>query len=290
MAEQAFHEAAGIFPIDEEHLDALGEDIQRNGLRVPIEMLDGKVLDGRRRWLACLKLGIKPTTENIQVADPVAYVLSLNLHRRHLSDAQLSMVAARAREFYDRAAKERMAEGGRHKAKENLPYPEAGQARDAAGKAVGVSGKSVDFATKVLRQGVPELAAAVDRDELPVSVAAKLAELPRAAQVEVLTGGKDAARQAVAPSVDEVVWKAFRTLSDRVDSIWEQFGSADKMLASKHWRDPYIGLFAGVVEELSKNLLRLHKEVQSYVNTHKAELQQGNGHRSGKRAGCAPRR
>lgn len=50
------------------------------------------------------------------------------------------MVGARAREFYDNAAKERQKQG-----KENLPDPKlAGQARDAAGKAVGVSGKSID--------------------------------------------------------------------------------------------------------------------------------------------------
>ena len=51
------------------------------------------------------------------------------------------MVAARARGMYDEAAKERTKMG-----KENLPDPKAaGQARDAAGKALGVSGKSVDF-------------------------------------------------------------------------------------------------------------------------------------------------
>ena len=56
--------------------------------------------------------------------------------RRHLTPSQKSMVAARAREYYDKAAKERQKMG-----KENLPYPEqSGQARDAAGKAVGVSG------------------------------------------------------------------------------------------------------------------------------------------------------
>jgi hypothetical protein len=77
------------------------------------------------------------------------------------------MVAARAREIYDAQAKERQVESGRNhgrgKVPENLPEPiNAGDARDKAGKAVGVSGRSVDFATKVLSQGEPELIKAVD--------------------------------------------------------------------------------------------------------------------------------
>jgi hypothetical protein len=46
-----FHEAAGIFPLDEEHLGELESDIRENGLRVPIETLDGQIIDGRRRWM-----------------------------------------------------------------------------------------------------------------------------------------------------------------------------------------------------------------------------------------------
>lgn len=52
------------------------------------------------------------------------------------------MCAARARELYEQQAKER--QGKRNDIKEN--FPECQQARDAAGKAFGVSCKSVDFA------------------------------------------------------------------------------------------------------------------------------------------------
>jgi transposase len=81
---------------------------------------------------------------------------AMNLHRRHLNSSQKGMVAARAREIYDRQAKERQREGqerGRKSQKgfpENLPEtdPRKGDARDQAGKAVGVSGRTVDHATK----------------------------------------------------------------------------------------------------------------------------------------------
>ncbi|VTT99063.1 unnamed protein product [Gemmataceae bacterium] len=77
-----------------------------------------------------------------------------------LSTSQRAMVAARAREIYDRDAKDRQkAAGGDRKSaaaksvQANLPEPIREQARDQAGKALGVSGKTVDHATTVLEKG-----------------------------------------------------------------------------------------------------------------------------------------
>lgn len=167
-----FHEAANIFPLlDEKTFEELVEDIGKNGLRESIKIMDGLVLDGRNRYRACLHSGAKPRFEHVTPEDPIAYVLSLNLHRRHLSSAQSAMCAARAREIYERQAKDRQKLG-----KENLPDPQQqGQARDKAGKAFGVSGKSVDHATRVIEKGIPELAKAVDEGRMAVSTAAFLA-------------------------------------------------------------------------------------------------------------------
>lgn len=182
-----FHDAANIFPLDEEHIAELAIDIQKNGQQVPIELIDGKIVDGRRRYLACQHAEIEPTFKTVSPADPISYVLSLNLHRRHLTPSQLSMVAARVREIYDAAAKERHKQNGGDRksgksAPENLPDAVKGDARDKAGAAVGVSGKSVDFATKVLKQGLPELAKAVDEGRMAISTAAILATEPEEVQ------------------------------------------------------------------------------------------------------------
>jgi len=59
------------------------------------------------------------------------------------------MVAARARGMYDDAAKQRKKRKPTDSVQVNLPEQNE-QSRDAAGKALGVSGKSVDFATCVL--------------------------------------------------------------------------------------------------------------------------------------------
>lgn len=189
--EMPFHPAANIFPLDDESIGSLADDIRKHGQQVPIEMFGGQVLDGRRRWLACSIAQIKPATREVKPADPVAYVLSLNLHRRHMNASQLAMVAARARELYDQKAKERMKAGGKHggdkrsgKGPENLPDPS--DARDAAGKAVGVSGRSVDFATKVIKQGTPELVKAVDSSVMAVSSAAMISQEPPEVQRQMV--------------------------------------------------------------------------------------------------------
>jgi hypothetical protein len=92
------------------------------------------------------------------------------------------MVGARARECYDRQAKERQRGGpGGKKLPANLPEAK-GDARDQVGKTIGVSGKSIDHATKVLTQGVPELVQAVDEGRMAVSTAALLATEPEDTQ------------------------------------------------------------------------------------------------------------
>ena len=186
-----YHEAANIFPLmDEDELRTLAEDIGLRGQLVPIEICDGMIIDGRNRWAACEFAGIEPLTVEVNPKDPVAYVLSLNLHRRHLDETQRAMVGGRAKGVYEKQAKERLSTKGGHSGAVNCPEAK-GDARDKAGEAAGVSGKSVDRAAKVLASGSKELIAACDRGEVAVSAAAKIAELPKARQNEIISKAKD---------------------------------------------------------------------------------------------------
>lgn len=184
-----FHEAANLFPMDDESLDALSADIKANGLEIPVELYGGKIIDGRRRYMACRMADVEPDCVEVDPADPVAYVLSLNLHRRHLTPSQKAMVAARARDMYDREAKERQKRKPADSVVENLPQQNT-KARDAAGKAVGVSGKTVDFATKVLQHAEPEIIKAVDEGRMAVSTAAVHATDPPEVQRKVASEPK----------------------------------------------------------------------------------------------------
>jgi len=92
-----FHPIANIFPMmSDEELSELAESIESNGLRVPILLYEGKILDGRNRYQACESSGVKPEYTEFEGDDPLSHVLDLNLHRRHLTSGQKAIVVAEA--------------------------------------------------------------------------------------------------------------------------------------------------------------------------------------------------
>jgi hypothetical protein len=90
------HPLAGLFPrMGRYEYEELKADIRRNGLRMPIVLYEGRILDGRNRFRACRETGILPRFFNYEGDDPEGVVASLNLHRRHLNPSQWAMIAAR---------------------------------------------------------------------------------------------------------------------------------------------------------------------------------------------------
>ena len=90
------HPYADLLPLLEgEAFDSFVADIKTNGLLEPITIHEGMILDGRNRWNACKAAGVEPQFLEFDGDDPLAFVLSLNVHRRHLSESQRGMIAAR---------------------------------------------------------------------------------------------------------------------------------------------------------------------------------------------------
>ncbi|MET3124474.1 N6-adenosine-specific RNA methylase IME4 [Oxalobacteraceae bacterium GrIS 2.11] len=167
------HEAAHLFPeMTRDEFLTLKEDIRTNGQQVPIIMQNGYLLDGRHRYRACLELGIAPKSEQLPITnEPVARVVtSLNLHRRHLSEGQRAIIAARLANSIV---------GGNQ-------YTSGGISQSQAASDMKVSVDSLQRAKSVLNLGSPELISAVDNGTLNVSNAAILATLPESAQNIVL--------------------------------------------------------------------------------------------------------
>ena len=83
------HPLSAAFPsMPEQDFILLKDDIDINGQRDPIVVFDGQVLDGWHRYRACMDLGIKVLQVEFKGDDPIEFVLSRNLHRRHLTGSQ----------------------------------------------------------------------------------------------------------------------------------------------------------------------------------------------------------
>lgn len=167
------HPAAEIFPMmSGADFDALVADIRDNGQREPIIIYDGQILDGRNRYRACEMLGIKLATEQWdRKGTPEAFVISMNLHRRHLNESQRAMIGGRlatlkkgdvATQNVDFVAKTR---------DQQIYRPPIIAAKAAQLLNVGIA--TVQHAKTVLNNGTSEEIASVDRGEASVSTIAK---------------------------------------------------------------------------------------------------------------------
>jgi ParB-like chromosome segregation protein Spo0J len=170
------HPYAELFPkLDGRALAELIEDIRQHGVREPIVMLDGMVLDGRNRYLAAREAGRLIPTRDFEGDDPLGYVISLNVHRRHLSDSQRALVAARLAD---------MPQGART----DLAQISA-KSQPQAAELLKVSRGSVQNAAKVIEHGTPALVSQVEAGNVSVSAAAKVAMLPDIEQQKIVAGG-----------------------------------------------------------------------------------------------------
>lgn len=177
------HPAAEIFPaMDDAALAALTADIAAHGQREPILMLEGQVIDGRHRLRACEELGIAPRVRELSVedGDPIALVISLNLHRRHLTEAQRALAAARLATL--------------PQGRTPVNPPTGGFKQSDAAALLNVGERSVQRARVVIDQGSPELTEAVDQGAVSMTTAVQLAQLPADAQRAVLTRSPDEIR------------------------------------------------------------------------------------------------
>ena len=85
--------------MDERTYLALKQDIEKNYQNERIAMWGGYIIDGRARLRACRELGREPSVFDIGKQNPVDYILSYNVHRRHLTTVQISLMANKAREI-----------------------------------------------------------------------------------------------------------------------------------------------------------------------------------------------
>jgi len=174
------HPIAAIFPLlDAESLSQLTSDIRTNGLKQDIVLYEGKILDGRNRYRACIAASVQPTCTVYGGDDPVGHVLSLNLHRRHLTASQRAVVAQDALPHFEEEARKRMTSGvNQHSPVAIVPQGSDGKSRDKAAALVDVSPRYVSDAKRVAEKS-PETLERVRSGEITLPQAVKEIQQPQ---------------------------------------------------------------------------------------------------------------
>lgn len=178
------HEYANLFPMmADADLGELADDIRKHGLRDAIVLLDGKILDGRNRHRACELAAVEPIFQDFTGDNALGFVISHNLHRRHLTESQRAMVAAKMAN---------LSKGGPSGFHTDPSIDGSPLSQSKAQELLNVGESTITRAKKIQRLGAPELVAAVESGEVTVGAAYKVAELPHEEQREIVSQGADA--------------------------------------------------------------------------------------------------
>lgn len=258
------HPLAELIPAmsDAEYRE-LREDIEVNGLRQPITLYEGKVLDGRHRARACEELGIEPTVFDYEGDEPAAYVLSLNVKRRNLSSSQRAALAVEFLPQLEEEAKRR--QGTRTDlSTSGSPDPEVPKdphrARNEAGVLVGVSGSQVDRARRVKRKA-PEKFEQIKKGGMKVKTADN--ELRAEAEAKSLITREPFAldskrnRQIAAKAKGRV-----GNAISRLDGLTAALGEADLTRAIAAASDDEIAHWQSVARRSSKVLSAFQRKLK----------------------------
>ena len=172
-----WHPVANLFPLmSAAALDSLAENIKKNGLQNPIELFQGKVLDGRNRALACEWAGVQPrfVKWKPEGISPLEYVVTQNLERRHLTVDQRAALAAKLVPRLAEEAQERQKAAGKHGVKGGRGHkkPLAQERAKGLGKSAaqaarlmgGVSTRSVEYAVALEKKKSGTLDRIINRE------------------------------------------------------------------------------------------------------------------------------
>ena len=78
--------------------------MRRIGLREPIVLYEGKILDGKNRYVACDMAGVEPRYVEYDMekhGDPLQFVISQNLCRSNLNESQCADVLEKSKDSND---------------------------------------------------------------------------------------------------------------------------------------------------------------------------------------------
>jgi hypothetical protein len=208
---------------------ALKEDIRQYGLKNPIWIYEGQVLDGRNRSRACDELGIQPNYHTFYPgkATAIDFVVSMNLHRRHLDETQRGMVAGRLAQ---------LPRGG-----DKTKVPIGTLTVEEASRKLNVSPRTTKRAHVVLKEGPPELIAECDAGETSLNDAVQQISKRKCAQRVLDEIPEDKRPESIEELQAQVEERL--TILDRVSKISEAFHRISHVILKCRTGSPLNELF-----------------------------------------------
>lgn len=110
-----FHPLTNIIPdMTKKEFRGLVDDVRKNGLINPIRTYQGRIIDGRQRYKACLVAGVEPHYQEWEGVhnelDIFHFIISMNAIRQRFTEDQIAFIALDCLEYQKKAAnKEGMA-------------------------------------------------------------------------------------------------------------------------------------------------------------------------------------
>jgi ParB-like chromosome segregation protein Spo0J len=177
--------------VSDVELQELADDIAANGQIESIKLWNDEIIDGRNRYAACKLAGVEPRFEAIEVDDPVSYVTSTNVRRRHLTKQQISLFIAFATEVMSReesTARARSVNPCNPNESPDVPNGTTGKSDAERAKEAGIGLRTLKRARKMVEEE-PETARSVLRGEKPKAKDDASQGMKAATAYEAIQGG-----------------------------------------------------------------------------------------------------
>ncbi len=198
------HPVAEIFPLmSDAELRELGADIKAHGQLEPIWTFQGAIVDGRNRYDACCIQEVEPRIRELPAdTDLLAFVLGKNLHRRQLNESQRAIVAANIANLRSGQKKKTPANIGENT--KGPPIGGPGISQSDAAKTMNVSERTVQRASKVVKNAPREVVEQVQAGSATVADAEAVAEEPKEVQKAAAEKVKKKAAKTLKEGVAQV--------------------------------------------------------------------------------------
>jgi hypothetical protein len=238
------HPLCTYFPrMSDAEFISLKENIQTNGQIHPISTLDGMILDGGNRYRALCELGIAPVIIEYTGSNPTQFILSSNLHRRHLTQGQSAAIVSASQSWVNAQAQDN-----------NARLQDVAQLDSATSRAKqsGVGHRTQQLADKLVKEAPAELVKEVIDGKKSLNKAIKEISPPKPV----------APKPEPVPTVDPEAGDSQSGIIDQQQSAIQALEADNKVMLKVFESDDRI---SASIEQV-KRLTELNRDLNERIN------------------------